>query len=102
MNKCSNCGKEGAHFVTPSMGQSGFFICESEEKEMSKAREFAESVQKMKSLNIYFKLKTQLTKSFFFGIGEFGDMDLDDNIVSSEDALALAAWINDTFGERNE
>lgn len=25
--KCPNCGKYEAHFVPPSMGDSGFFIC---------------------------------------------------------------------------
>jgi len=24
-----NCGKLGAHFVTPAMGDDGFFACES-------------------------------------------------------------------------
>jgi len=26
--KCINCGEKGAHFVPPSFGDKGFFICE--------------------------------------------------------------------------
>jgi len=26
--KCLNCGKEGSHFVSPSLGEPGFYICE--------------------------------------------------------------------------
>ena len=25
---CPNCGKQGPHFVPPSFGEDGFFICE--------------------------------------------------------------------------
>lgn len=25
---CPNCGKAGSHFVGPSMGDAGFFICD--------------------------------------------------------------------------
>lgn len=25
--KCPNCGEDEAHFVPPSMGEEGFFIC---------------------------------------------------------------------------
>lgn len=32
--KCPNCGKDGTHFVPPSFGDKGFFICGNiEEKE---------------------------------------------------------------------
>lgn len=27
--ECMNCGHEGRHYVPPSMGESGFFACES-------------------------------------------------------------------------
>lgn len=26
--KCPNCGKNEAHFVPPSLGEKGFFICQ--------------------------------------------------------------------------
>jgi hypothetical protein len=26
-NRCPECGKPGPHFVGPSLGQQGFFIC---------------------------------------------------------------------------
>ena len=26
-NKCPNCGGIGPHFVPPSLGEKGFFIC---------------------------------------------------------------------------
>ena len=26
--KCINCGEKGAHFIGPSFGDKGFFICE--------------------------------------------------------------------------
>lgn len=28
MSKCSNCGKEGPHYVPPSLGDEGFFCCQ--------------------------------------------------------------------------
>ena len=28
---CINCGKPGLHFVPPSLGEHGFFICELEQ-----------------------------------------------------------------------
>ena len=28
ISKCVNCGKPGSHFVPPSLGEDGFFICE--------------------------------------------------------------------------
>ena len=31
VEKCINCGEKGAHFVPPSFGDKGFFICESNE-----------------------------------------------------------------------
>ena len=30
---CLNCGELGPHFVPPSLGDKGFFICESKVKE---------------------------------------------------------------------
>lgn len=30
---CLNCGKNEAHFVPPSFGEEGFFICEKPKKE---------------------------------------------------------------------
>jgi hypothetical protein len=33
-NICPNCGKEGPHFVGPSFGEIGFFICDKEEEEV--------------------------------------------------------------------
>ena len=27
-NRCPNCGEYGPHFVPPSFGEPGFFICE--------------------------------------------------------------------------
>jgi len=29
---CSNCGEQGPHFVPPSFGDPGFFICEKKEE----------------------------------------------------------------------
>jgi hypothetical protein len=26
--RCMNCGRPGAHFLPPSLGEPGFFICE--------------------------------------------------------------------------
>lgn len=28
---CPNCGKKGPHFVPPSLGEQGFFLCDKEE-----------------------------------------------------------------------
>lgn len=25
---CPNCGKEGPHYVPPSLGEEGFFVCD--------------------------------------------------------------------------
>jgi len=30
-NRCLNCGEYGSHFVPPSFGDPGFFICEKSE-----------------------------------------------------------------------
>lgn len=45
--KCINCGEKGAHFVGPSFGDKGFFICEKiltklekMEKEKKDAKQF--------------------------------------------------------------
>ena len=27
---CPNCGKKGPHFVPPSLGEEGFFLCDKE------------------------------------------------------------------------
>jgi len=27
MSDCSNCGEKGLHFVPPSLGDPGFYIC---------------------------------------------------------------------------
>jgi hypothetical protein len=42
--KCINCGKKGAHFVGPSFGDKGFFICKLAEKQQDLPPEFAELV----------------------------------------------------------
>ena len=34
---CSNCGEEGPHFVPPSFGDPGFFICVSLEEKTQNA-----------------------------------------------------------------
>jgi len=31
-DRCINCGEYGAHFVPPSMGDKGFFICTPKEE----------------------------------------------------------------------
>lgn len=28
MSKCIKCGKEGPHYVPPSLGEPGFFVCD--------------------------------------------------------------------------
>jgi len=28
MNICPNCGKVGRHYVPPSLGEEGFFLCD--------------------------------------------------------------------------
>ena len=28
MSKCPKCGEDGPHFIGPSLGEQGFFICE--------------------------------------------------------------------------
>jgi hypothetical protein len=42
---CRHCGMPGAHFVGPSFGESGFYICEPKEScdEAIKHREFEAS-----------------------------------------------------------
>ena len=30
--KCLNCGKKGPHFIPPSLGDKGFFLCEKKNK----------------------------------------------------------------------
>lgn len=32
MGKCPRCGGEGPHFVPPSIGEEGFFVCEAMNK----------------------------------------------------------------------
>jgi len=36
---CPNCGKPGSHFVPPSLGDEGFFICETQKNKESKMHE---------------------------------------------------------------
>lgn len=35
--KCINCGEKGPHFVPPSLGDKGFFICKKEGKNHAKS-----------------------------------------------------------------
>lgn len=32
-DRCPNCGEYGAHFVPPSLGEPGFFICKKKAEE---------------------------------------------------------------------
>jgi len=34
VNKCINCGEVGSHFVPPSLGEEGFFLCEKKGEDM--------------------------------------------------------------------
>ena len=36
--KCPNCGEDGPHFVGPSFGDPGFFLCDKPEKIEAKGR----------------------------------------------------------------
>ena len=29
--ECPNCGEQGPHYVPPSLGEKGFFVCERKE-----------------------------------------------------------------------
>ena len=33
-NRCINCGEYGRHFIGPSLGEPGFFMCKKKEKSM--------------------------------------------------------------------
>lgn len=46
-NRCPNCGEYGPHFVPPSLGEPGMFICKKKERPMTKEeinRQVAEKV----------------------------------------------------------
>ena len=54
VNKCINCGEIGSHFVHPSLGEEGFFLCNKKgtpctwtEEELDDMREELKEIERL-------------------------------------------------------